>query len=189
MRAERVGSETLLAQIVAWSAKRSAPARPSSSWLTSWPPILSLRWCRRGHHLCRLVDLARSRASPRADQRRRGADHRLPVRLGLATPMSIMVAHGTGATAGVLIRTPRPSRSWPKSIPWSRQDRNANRGQAAPVPSSPIGGTDDGFARLPPAWNAAVNIPWPAPSWRGGSSAIASLLRRSRISARSPVKA
>ena len=34
MRAERVGSDTLLAQIVAWSPRRSAPAPRSSAWPT-----------------------------------------------------------------------------------------------------------------------------------------------------------
>ena len=32
-----------------------------------------------------------------------------PCALGLATPMSIMVAAGKGATMGVLFKTPRPS--------------------------------------------------------------------------------
>ena len=34
-----------------------------------------------------------------------GADHRLPVRSGLATPLSIMVGTGKGATSGILIRS------------------------------------------------------------------------------------
>ena len=40
MRAERVGRETLLAQIVRMVAKRSAAARRFKSWPTWWPAIL-----------------------------------------------------------------------------------------------------------------------------------------------------
>ena len=40
-----------------------------------------------------------------------GAYHRLSLCLGLATPMSIMVAVGRGASMGVLSRTPSRSKS------------------------------------------------------------------------------
>ena len=47
---------------------------------------------------------ARAAPGPRAGQRRRRADHRLPVRARTGDPMSIMVATGKGATIGVLFK-------------------------------------------------------------------------------------
>ena len=122
MRAERVGSDTLLAQIVAdGRARRSAPARRSSGWRTA----SRAGSCRRS---------SPSRSSPSSSGRcsgpRAGLGYALvnavavliiacPCALGLATPMSIMVGTGRGATAGVLFRTPRRWNCWRRSTRWS----------------------------------------------------------------------
>jgi P-type Cu+ transporter len=99
MRAERVGSETLLAQIVQMvnEAQRSrAPIRrilcPPSSWLLS---LHSSIWSMLGPEPRLAYALVNSVAV---------LIIACPCALGLATPMSIMVGTGRGATAGVLIK-------------------------------------------------------------------------------------
>ena len=84
MRAERVGSETLLAQIVAMvsEAQRTrAPIQRLADVVASYfvPAVVGIA----AADLCRVVDL-RPAAAPRlrADQRRCRADHRLPLRVG-----------------------------------------------------------------------------------------------------------
>ena len=107
MRAEKVGRDTLLAQIVQMvaAAQRSrAPIQRLADQVAGWfvPAVIA----RRAARLRRLGDL------------RAGAALRLsawsppsrvliiacPCALGLATPMSIMVGVGRGAQAGVLIK-------------------------------------------------------------------------------------
>ncbi len=57
--------------------------------------------------------------------------HRLPLRAGLATPMSIMVATGKAATQGILFRDAAAIESF-RTIDHDRrrQDRHAHRRQA-----------------------------------------------------------
>ena len=106
MRAERVGSETLLAQIVQMvsQAQRSrAPIQRLADRVAVWfvPAVIGVAvltfivWCfwgpqpRFAHALVNAVAVLIIAC---------------PCALGLATPMAIMVGTGRGASAGVLIR-------------------------------------------------------------------------------------
>ncbi len=107
MRAERVGRDTLLAQIVQMvaAAQRSrAPVQRLADQVSAWfvPAVIAVAlvafaaWSiwgpepRFGHALLAAISVLIIAC---------------PCALGLATPMSIMVGVGRGAQAGVLIRT------------------------------------------------------------------------------------
>jgi Cu+-exporting ATPase len=106
MRAERVGSETLLAQIVrlVGEAQRSrAPIQRLADVVSSWfvpavvlvAAITALVWGFYGPEPRLAYALVNAVAV---------LIIACPCALGLATPMSIMVATGRGAQAGVLVR-------------------------------------------------------------------------------------
>ncbi len=106
MRAERVGSETLLAQIVHMvsEAQRSrAPIQRLADQVSAWfvPAVVAVA-------IISAIAWATSGPEPRAAYAIVNAVAVLiiacPCALGLATPMSIMVGTGRGATAGVLIK-------------------------------------------------------------------------------------
>ncbi|MEX0675609.1 MAG: copper-translocating P-type ATPase [Pirellulales bacterium] len=106
MRAERVGSETLLAQIVRMvsEAQRSrAPIQRLADVVSGWfvPAVVVTA-------VITFIVWARIGPEPRLAYALVNAVAVLiiacPCALGLATPMSIMVGTGRGATAGVLVK-------------------------------------------------------------------------------------
>jgi Cu+-exporting ATPase len=106
MRAERVGSETLLArivQMVAEAQRSRAPIQKLADQVAGWfvPAVISVA-------VVTAVVWGLVGPEPRMAHALIGAVAVLiiacPCALGLATPMSIMVATGKGATMGVLFR-------------------------------------------------------------------------------------
>ena len=106
MRAERVGTDTLLAQIVRMvsEAQRSrAPIQRLADVVSSWfvPTVVAVA-------VLTFTAWAQAGPEPRLAHALVNAVSVLiiacPCALGLATPMSIMVGTGRGASAGVLIR-------------------------------------------------------------------------------------
>jgi P-type Cu+ transporter len=106
MRAERVGSETLLSQIVnmvAQAQRSRAPIQRLADQVSAWfvPTVIAVA-------VATFVIWALFGPAPRIAYAIVNAVAVLiiacPCALGLATPMSIMVAAGKGATSGVLFR-------------------------------------------------------------------------------------
>jgi Cu+-exporting ATPase len=106
MRAERVGSETLLAQIVnmvAQAQRSRAPIQKLADRVSAWfvPTVIAAA-------VITFAVWALAGPQPRLVYAIVNAVAVLiiacPCALGLATPMSVMVAAGKGATAGVLFR-------------------------------------------------------------------------------------
>ena len=133
MRAEKVGRDTMLAQIVQMVAERSAPARRSSaSRIRSSGWFVPLVIVAAVARLRRLGDLrARAALRLRAGRRGRGADHRLPVR---ARPGDADVDHGRRRPRRAAGRADQErgglGADGEGRHAGRRQDRHADRGQA-----------------------------------------------------------
>ena len=120
MRAERVGADTLLAQIVRMvgEAQRSrAPIQRLADTVGGYSCPRSSR--------CAVLDVRRLGVwgpEPRLAYALVNAVAVLiiacPCALGLATPMSIMVGTGRGAPAGVLIRNAEALEGWRRWTRW-----------------------------------------------------------------------
>ncbi|HUR80873.1 MAG TPA: heavy metal translocating P-type ATPase [Thermoanaerobaculia bacterium] len=106
IRAERVGSETLLAQIVnmvAQAQRSRAPIQRLADTVSAWfvPAVIAVAvatfviWMMKGPEPRLVYAIVNAVAV---------LIIACPCALGLATPMSVMVAAGKGATAGVLFR-------------------------------------------------------------------------------------
>ena len=105
MRSERIGSDTVLSQIVQMVAQRSVPWHRCNAWPMSLPATGDGRRRHCGNDAPCMGIL---RPQPTWVYGLINAVAVLiiacPCALGLATPMSIMVATGRGATQGVLFR-------------------------------------------------------------------------------------
>ena len=134
MRAERVGADTVLSQIVEMVAKAQrirAPIQGLADRVAAWfvPAVVA----GRDRRLRRLVGV-RAGAEPGLRAWSSAVSVLIiacPCALGLATPMSIMTATGRGAQAGVLIKDAEALERFADGRhAGRRQDRHADRGQA-----------------------------------------------------------
>jgi P-type Cu+ transporter len=114
IEAERVGSETVLSQIVemvAQAQRSRAPIQGLADRVASWfvPAVIVIA-------VVTFIAWALIGPEPRLAYAIVNAVAvfiiACPCALGLATPMSVMVGVGRGAQAGVLSRKPKPSSGW-----------------------------------------------------------------------------
>ena len=200
MRAERVGSETMLAQIVQMvsQAQRSrAPIQRLADKVAAWfvPAVLAAAvvtfvvWLFKGPepHLANAIVNAVAVLIIAC-----------PCALGLATPVAIMVGTGRGARAGVLIKNAEALETLAESrYAGARQDRNAHPGQAGADVVFAVGGeTEERVVRLVASLErgsehplAAAVVEAAAAQWffvdSGGRISLADWPRRSGPSRRS----
>ena len=188
MRAERVGSDTLLAQIVrlvAEAQRSRAPIQRLADQVSAYfvPAVVVVA-------VLTFVGWALFGPEPRLAYALVNAVAVLiiacPCALGLATPMSIMVGTGRGATAGVLVAQRRGPRGAREGGHAGRgQDGHAHRGKApARVRGRPTrDSTRPRCFASPPGSSAAASTRWPPPS-----SAVPGAGRRAWLHAGLPLR-
>ena len=112
-----------------------------------------------------------------------------PCALGLATPMSIMVGMGRGATAGVLIKNAESLERLEK-VDTLVVDKTGTLTEGKPRLgfdySSRPAEVKTNFCVWRPAWNAAANIRWPRQSSRQRRTCAESNSPRSKRFNRTP---
>ena len=169
MRAERVGAETVLARIVALVAKAQRSRAPIQALadrvagafvpaVVALALLAALGWLVAGpepalaHALGAAVSVLIIAC---------------PCALGLATPMSIMVAAGRGARAGVLVRDAEAlERLAGADVLVVDKTGTLTEGRPAVTDVIPAGGIERRACwRSRPRWSGAPSIPWPRPSW------------------------
>ena len=181
MRAEHVGEDTVLAQIVDMVAEAQRSRAPIQRVADTVAGVV-----RAGRRRWR----PSSRSSPGHGW---GPEPRLayalvnavavliiacPCALGLATPMSIMVGVGRGATEGVLIKNAEVARSAGEGRhARRRQDRHAHRGPAAAdrTASPSANWPKTTCCGWPPPSSRTASIRWRAPSSKPPRSASSTL--------------
>ena len=171
VRAEKVGGDTVLAQIVrlVGEAQRSrAPVERLVNQVSRYfvPAVL----LDRGADLHRLVLWGPSRAGARPGERRRRADHRLPLR---ARAGHADGRHGRHGPRGRERRPDQERRSPGDPLQGGHagggQDRHPHRGQAATGDGRAGGGLParGTCCAWPPAWSAASEHPLAAAIVKG----------------------
>ncbi len=184
MRAEKIGSETMLArivQMVATAQRSRAPIQRLADQVSGWfvPAVI-------GVALVAFAAWAVWGPEPRYAFGLVAAVAVLiiacPCALGLATPMSIMVGVGRGAQAGVLIRDAEALERMEK-IDTIVVDKTGTLTEGKPSVTSIIamkGWDDDSCCNWPPRLSRPVSIRWRRPlsrrprseSWRCRKSGI-----------------
>ena len=171
MRAEKVGADTMLARIVDMVAQAQRSVRPSSvSWTVSrngscpswWPsPFWPLRSGPIWGPPPALAFAVVAAVSVLIIA--------CPCALGLATPMSVMVATGRGASAGVLVRDAAALESLAKvDLLIVDKTGTLTAGRPSLTTVIPVDGfdADDGVCGWPARWRRDSEHPLGAAIWR-----------------------
>lgn len=168
MRADKVGADTLLAQIVqmvAQAQRSRAPIQRLADKVSGWfvPAVIGIAV------LAALV-WGLVGPEPRLSYALVAAVSVLiiacPCALGLATPISIMVGVGRGAHAGVLIKNAEALERFEK-VDTLVLDKTGTLTEGRPSVTAirPAPGFDETeLLDSPPVWSGPANIRWPTPS-------------------------
>ena len=170
MRATRVGQDTLLARIV----QMVAEAQRTSAPIQRFADAVSARFVPAVLLAALLTFLAWSLLGPQPSMAY-GLVNAVavliiacPCALGLATPMSIMVATGRGAGSGVLVKNAAALEAL-ASVDTLVLDKTGTLTEGRPRLQRLValpGWSEGSCCRRWPAWSRPANTPWQAPSWR-----------------------